>query len=107
MDAAGRRHQADARFRQSEARMLGRDDDIAGKRDLESTAERESIHGRNDRLIDVVARGDSGEAALAANRFGQLPAILRGPAQIIAGRETLVAGARYDRDPRRLVRDEV
>jgi len=107
MNAARRGHQADARFRQSEARVLGSYDDIARERDFESSPSAKPFTAAMDRLVDVVARGDSGEAALAANRLLQFAAILRGPAQIIAGREALVARARDDRHPRRLVRDEI
>jgi len=69
MHSAGGRHQAYARLGQSEAGMVGGDDDVARERCFESATEREAVNGCDDRLVDIVARGDSGEAAFAAKRL--------------------------------------
>ena len=67
MDPARAGHQADPRFRQPETRMVGRDNDVASERDFESAAQREAVNRGDDRLDDIVAVGDPGEAAAATS----------------------------------------
>src|SRR5260370_5006826 len=74
MHSARGRHQANSRFRESEARVLRCDNYIARERYLESTAEREAVNRRDDWFENIVARGDSRAAALAAQPLDNLAA---------------------------------
>jgi hypothetical protein len=62
MDSACACHQSHARFRQTETCMFRRNDNVAGQRDFASAAQGESIHRRDDRLVDVIPRYNSGKA---------------------------------------------
>src|SRR5579864_316224 len=105
MDSAGARHQSDPRLRQAQARVVGGDDDVAGERDFASAAQRKAVDRGNDRLGDVEARGDAGEAALAHLRT--FAAMLGGPFEIIAGGKRALARTGQDRDPHLAVGREV
>src|SRR6185437_5986368 len=68
MYTAGPSHQADARLGKSEAGVFGGDDDVAGERDFTSAPEGEAVDGGDNRLGDIEAGGNAGEAALAARK---------------------------------------
>ena len=80
--------------------LLGGDDDIGRKRDLEAAAHGDAVDRGDDRLVEVVAIGEPAEALGWAVR----PRAGLGPElgvilEIVAGTECLVAGARDDGDP--------
>ena len=98
MHSAGAGHQADPGFGQAEARMFGGDNDVAGERDFESAAEGKAVYGGDYRFDDIVTRGNSGKTALTArDRFALMSG---GVLKVVAGGKSLVACARYDRNPR-------
>src|SRR2546428_4400540 len=112
MHAALERHAADARLRQSELGVLGRDDDVAGQRQLEAAAQREAVHRRDERLGQIMAKRQSAEAARMTMRDVRgarvllakgasaplaLPRWLRRLPHVVAGRERAIAGGREDR----------
>ena len=61
MDAAGPCDQADARLWQSENRILWRDDDVAGERDLEPATHRDAVDRGDRRLVEVEAMRKAGK----------------------------------------------
>ena len=99
--AAGRRHQPHPRFGQSERRMLGRDDDVAGEYQLEPAAQREPVHRRDDGLVAPGAAGQPAEAARdpPAQLSHPIRAVLRLELQIVARAKRPIAGAGEDRHP--------
>ena len=95
MDAARGGHEADARLGKAQARRLPGHDDVAGKRDLEATAEGDAVHRGDQRLPQVVARDEPAEPAFRHARH----AVLRRPLEVVAGGEGAIAGAGENRDP--------
>jgi alkylhydroperoxidase/carboxymuconolactone decarboxylase family protein YurZ len=95
VQAAGQGCKSDAWFRQGEEGCLGRNDDIAGKCNLETASHRESIDGGDDGLVQVIACREAREACC---RHGDRISC-RLVFQVIAGAEGLVACARDDGHP--------
>ena len=101
--AAAAGDQPDARLRQREQRVLRGDDDVAGERGLEPAAHRPAVHRGDDRLVEIEAMGDAGEAVrpVRAAAAGGLHL------QVVAGRERALAGAGDDADPQIVARGEL
>ena len=62
MNAQRARDEPSSRLRQAKLRMLGRNDDVARKRHLQSAPESEAVHPRNDRLVQVEPAREPSEA---------------------------------------------
>jgi hypothetical protein len=62
LQPAPARSKADARLRQRELRPVGRNDEIAGQRNLEAATHGDTIHGGDDGLVEVVTEGQAAEA---------------------------------------------
>ena len=87
VQAAGQRRKADAWLGQREDGVFRRNDEVAGQRDLESTAHRHAVDGGDDRLVAVEAHRQPAKAA-------RIPAALaarRLPFQVVAGAERPIA----------------
>src|SRR5690606_34973582 len=90
-------------LRQRENGVLGRNDEIASERNFTTTTHRHAIHGSNHRLVEVVARGETGKARL---RHFDLVAF-RLPAQVVTCAESAVALARDDGNPEVIILREI
>src|SRR5258708_19088231 len=98
MHAAAARDQSHTRFRQSEYRVLGGDDDVAGERGFEPAAHRHAIHRRDQRLVDIETMREPGESV----RSGP-PPFTRGPnPEVLAGGESPWARRRRAAAPQTL-----
>ena len=95
VQAAGERREAHPRFGKREDGVVRRDDQVAGERDLEAPAHRETVDRGDYRLGQVEALRQPGETACRA--FARAAGRL--VFQVVAGGERLVAGAGDDRRP--------
>src|SRR4051794_35463661 len=84
---------------QREADMLGRQDQVAGERQLEAAADRHAVQRRDHRLVEVGELLQPAEPADAVVAVGALRA-LGGGLEVPAGAEELLAAAGDDRDPK-------
>ena len=82
--------------------MLGRQDQVAGERQLEAAADRHAVQRRDHRLVEVGQLLQPAEAADAVVAVGALAALGRG-LEVPAGAEELLAAAGDDGDPQRRV----
>ena len=99
----GQRGQTDPRLGEREDRTLGRDDQVAGERDLEPTAHGDAVDRGDHGLRVVEARRQAREARL---RSAHLARVLGGVLEIVARAERTSAGPRDDRDPQIGIGDE-
>src|SRR5262249_14314947 len=77
--------------------VIGRDDEVARERHLETAAEGVAVHRGDDRLPARRPVRETPEAGLG--EADHVPPVLGRIAQIVAGRERLVARAGEDADP--------
>ena len=87
---------ADTGLRKEELGVLGRHDQVGRHRDLEPAAHGHTVDGGDDRLVEVVAGGDTAEPGLG---LAAHVAARRLVLQVVAGRERTVPGPGDDRDP--------
>ena len=91
----GKRCQAYFRLGQREFGVLGRDDDVAGQRGLETTAHRHAIDGSDDRLVKPLARRQARKARRHEAACTATGLVL----EVVAGRKRSRSSAGDDRDP--------
>jgi hypothetical protein len=101
--AAATGDQANTRLRQREQRILGGNDDIARQCRLEPAAHRPTIHGCDQRLVQIEAMRDAGEAI---RTIGTAPSC-RLHLQVVASRECALACAGDNPDPQVVARGEL
>ena len=101
MHAASPGDQTTTRFGQGNLRVICCDDDVAGQRELQTTAHRKAVHARNHRLGKMPAHM---QATSLRGEFIHLLRLFRGKharaeLQVIAGTERLVTRTRNHTDP--------
>src|SRR3982751_3057997 len=103
VDTASRRSQTNARFRQAKTSVIGRDDDVAGQRHLEPTAESKAVDRGDQRLPHLGAVGDAAKSAFGPGAAGHT--LFGSVLEVVAGRESFIAGASKNNYPDVVISD--
>ncbi len=97
MYPAAHRDQPHPRFGQTKTGMFGGDDYVAGHRDFEPAAQRETVDRGDQGLVDIEARDKAAKAA--ACRPAPLQRMRGSVLEVITGGERLVPRPRHHADP--------